>query len=215
MPPTTLLLADDHPLFREGLRSLIARLSGFEIVGEAASGEEALALVAERRPAIAVLDIGLPDINGIEVARRIQEGKLETRVVIVSAHADEEYVQQALKAGVSAYLTKDSTLEELEVALRAVERGTTFLSPTVASRLTRDYLSRVGDASESALTPRQREILRMVAEGLNTKEIAFRLGLSVKTIETHRSEIMERLQIHDVAGLTRYAVRKGLVSSEQ
>jgi DNA-binding NarL/FixJ family response regulator len=215
MPPTTLLLADDHQLFREGLRALIGRFSGFEIVAETGDGNEALTLVTERRPGIAILDIGLPGLNGIEIALRIRDAGIETRTVILSAHSDEEYVQQALKAGVSAYLAKDSTLSELDVALRAVERGASFLSPTIAGRLTRDYIQRVGDGDEPLLTPRQRQILRLVAEGNNTKEIAFQLGLSVKTVETHRSEVMERLQIHDVAGLTRYAIRKGLVSSER
>lgn len=214
MNPTTLLLADDHPLFREGLKSLIGRFEGFEVVAETGDGLEALALIRERRPDVAVLDIGLPGMNGLEIARVVAAEELATRTVIVSAHADPEYVQEALRAGVAAYLAKDSTASELEVALRAVQRGASFFSPTVVGGLTQDYMRRLKDAPEAPLTPRQREVLRLIAEGVNTKDIAYRLGLSGKTVETHRAEIMERLQIHDVAGLTRYAIRKGLVSSE-
>lgn len=215
MSPTTLLLADDHALFREGLKSLIARFSGFEVIAETGDGLEALSLVRARCPDVAVLDIGLPGMNGLEVARQVASECPETRVVIVSAHADQEYVQQALRVGVSAYLAKDSTASELEVALKAVQRGATFLSPTIAGGLSQDYLRRLKDAPEAPLTARQREVLRFIAEGLNTKEIAFRLGLSAKTVETHRAEIMDRLQIRDVAGLTRYALRKGLVSPSE
>jgi DNA-binding NarL/FixJ family response regulator len=210
---TTLLLADDHPLFRDGLRALVARLSGYEVVAETGDGSDALALIRERRPDIAILDIGLPGMSGLDVARAVAAECPETRVVIVSAHADQEYVQRALKSGVSAYLAKDSTASELEVALSAAQRGGTFLSPTIAGGLTQDYLKRIKDSPDIPLTTRQHEVLRLIAQGLNTKEIAHRLGLSVKTVETHRTEIMERLDIRDIAGLTRYAIRKGLVSA--
>jgi DNA-binding NarL/FixJ family response regulator len=211
--PTTLLLADDHPVFREGLRSLIGRFAGLEVVAETGDGLEALELIRQHRPEVAVLDIALPGMNGLEIARTIATEGLPTRTVIVSAHADPEYVQEALRAGVAAYLAKDSTASELEVALRAVQRGASFFSPTVVGGLTQDYMRRIGDGPDDLLTPRQREVLRMIADGLNTKDIAYRLGLSAKTVETHRAEIMERLQIRDVAGLTRYAIRKGLVSN--
>jgi DNA-binding NarL/FixJ family response regulator len=210
---TTLLLADDHPLFRDGLRALIARLAGYEVVAETGDGSDALALIRERRPDIALLDIGLPGMSGLDVARAVATECPETRVVIVSGHTDQEYVQRALRLGVSAYVAKDSTASELEVALNAVKRGGTFLSPTIAGGLTQDYLKRIKDSPDTPLTPRQQEVLRLIAQGVNTKEIAHRLGLSVKTVETHRTEIMERLEIRDVAGLTRYAIRKGLVSA--
>ncbi len=213
MKATTLLLADDHPLFRDGLRALVARLADYEVVAETGDGTEALSLIRERRPDIAILDIGLPGMSGLEVARLAAAECPETRIVIVSAHADQEYVQRALRLGVSAYLAKDSTASELEVALDAAKRGGMFLSPTIAGGLTQDYLKHVKDAADIPLTARQQEVLRLIAQGRNTKEIAHTLGLSVKTIETHRLEIMERLEIHDVAGLTRYAIRKGLVSA--
>jgi DNA-binding NarL/FixJ family response regulator len=212
--PITLVLADDHPLFREGLKSLIARFEGFEVVAETGDGIEALEVIRQHRPDVALLDIGLPGLSGLDIARTLAAELPEIRVVIVSAHADPEYVQEALRAGVAAYLAKDSTASELEVALRAVQRGATFFSPTVIAGLTQDYMRRLKDTPEAPLTPRQREVLRMIAEGVNTKDIAYRLGVSVKTVETHRADLMERLQIHDVAGLTRYAIRKGLVSKE-
>ncbi len=210
-PAVRVLLADDHALFRAGLRSLLQGLHGYEIVAEASDGETALRLCREQSPGIAILDIGLPGLTGLEVAQRLREDGLGIRVLILSAHSDEEYVRQALRLDVAGYLSKDSTTEELEVALKAVERGSTFLSPTVSRQVVRDYVRRI-DESCPDLTPRQRDVVRLMAEGLSTKEIAFRLGLSVKTVETHRAQIMERLGVDSVAGVTRYAVRVGLVA---
>lgn len=210
-PAVRVLLADDHALFRAGLRSLLRALPAYEIVAEAADGETALRLCREQRPNIAILDIGLPGLTGLEVAQRLREEGLDTRVLILSAHSDEEYVRQALRLEVAGYVCKDSTTDELEVALKAVERGSTFLSPTVSRQVVRDYVRRI-DESGADLTPRQRDVVRLIAEGLSTKEIAFRLGLSVKTVETHRGQIMERLGVDSVAGVTRYAIRVGLVS---
>lgn len=210
-PAVRVLLADDHALFRAGLRSLLQALHGYEIVAEASDGEIALRLCREQSPSIAILDIGLPGLTGLDVAQRLHEEGLGIRVLILSAHSDEEYVRQALRLDVAGYLSKDSTTEELEVALKAVERGSTFLSPTVSRQVVRDYVRRI-DESSPDLTPRQRDVVRLMAEGLSTKEIAFRLGLSVKTVETHRAQIMERLGVDSVAGVTRYAVRVGLVA---
>lgn len=210
-PAVRVLLADDHAIFRAGLRALLQSLPRYEVVAEASDGAEALRLCRQCRPDIAVLDIGLPSLTGLDVAERLREEKTNIRVLIVSAHSDEEYVRQALRMDVAGYVSKDSTAEELEVALKAVERGSTFLSPTVSRQVVRDYVRRI-DVSRPDLTPRQRDIVRLIAEGLATKEIAFRLALSVKTVETHRAQIMEKLGVDSVAALTRYAIRVGLVS---
>jgi len=217
MSAIRIVLADDHALVRAGLRSLLEAVSDFEVAGEAGDGHEALALVERLNPHVLVLDIGLPGLNGLEVVARVTRQHPETRVVMLSMHAGEEYVRQALAGGASGYLLKDSSVPELELAIRAVVRGKTYLSPDVSQHVVGGFLERPADAKAEAaspLTPRQRETLQLIAEGHSTKEIAHRLGVSVKTIESHRSQIMERLGIRDVAGLVRYAVRTGLVSPE-
>jgi DNA-binding NarL/FixJ family response regulator len=217
MTPIRVLIADDHALVRAGLRALAASLKDVQVVGEAADGRQALALVKEHRPDVVLMDFSMPGLNGLEAAARIGKDYPEVRVLMLSAHSNEEYVCQALRAGVAGYLLKDSGTAELELAIRAVAGGQTFLSPAVSKHVINDYVRRVGGEAGSLeiLTPRQREILQMIAEGQTTKEIARTLHLSVKTVETHRSQLMERLNIHDVAGLVRYAVRVGLVQSEK
>ena len=210
------MLADDHALFRAGIRSLLLGLEGVEIVGEARSGHEALRLVAERKPDVLLLDVALPELNGIEVAERLRD-QPGTRVLFLSMFANEEYVLRSLRAGAAGYLLKDSSVVELEAALRSVADGGSYLSPAVSGHVLAAYLSRVGQGgvpAEPALTPRQREVLQLIAEGHGTKEIAARLSLSAKTVETHRAQLMERLGIHDVAGLVRYAIRSGIVSAD-
>jgi DNA-binding NarL/FixJ family response regulator len=162
------------------------------------------------------MDVGMPGLNGLEVAARLGALSPRVRTLILSMHTSEEYVLRALRAGCAGYLVKSSAVSELEVAVRAVARGDTYLSPTVSKRVVDDYVRRTGGAADplDALTPRQREILQLAAEGHSSKQIAQRLGLSLRTVETHRSQIMERLDVHDVAGLVRFAVRVGLVSSE-
>lgn len=217
LTPLRVLLADDHALVRAGIRSLLADLPGVEVVGEAGDGHEALGLVRERAPHVLLLDIGLPGLNGLEVAARVAAAHPATRVIMLSMHAHDEYVQGALRAGAAGYLLKDASVPELELALRAVTRGETYLSPAVSKRLVRELVGR-RDAEPrlaEALTPRQREVLQLIAEGHSTKEIAHRLGLSVKTVESHRAQIMERLDIRDVPGLVRWAIRAGLVSPER
>jgi DNA-binding NarL/FixJ family response regulator len=211
-----ILLADDHALVRAGIRSLLERLEGVEIVGEAGDGHETMRLVEERSPDILLLDIALPGLNGLDVARRLLKSRPDLRVIILSMHATEDYVQQALQAGAAAYLLKEATVAELELAIRAVSKGGTYLSPSVSRHVVGEYLRSAGTSPPptAGLTERQREILQLLAEGHSTKEIAFRLGLSVKTVETHRARLMERLGIHDLAGLVRYAVRTGLVSPD-
>jgi DNA-binding NarL/FixJ family response regulator len=213
-------LADDHNLVRSGIRALLERLPGVEVVGEASDGREALALVVREKPDIALLDIGMPELNGLEAAPRIAREAPRTRVVILSMHADEKHVAQALQLGVAGYVLKDSCADELPVLIRAVMRGETYLSPGISKQVVEALKSRMSTApaGEPALpdplTPRQREILQLVAEGKSTKEIAAVLELSIKTVETHRMQIMNRLQIRDVAGLVRYAIRAGLISAD-
>jgi DNA-binding NarL/FixJ family response regulator len=216
MTPVRVLLADDHTLVRAGIRGLLLNLAGVEVVGEASDGQEVLALAEALRPNMVLLDIGMPGLNGLEVARRLTMLDASIRVVILSMHNSLEYVLRALRAGCRGYLLKGSAVSELEIAVRAVARGETYLSPTVSKQVVDDYVGRTGGAVDplDVLTPRQREILQLVAEGHTSKEIATRLGLSCKTVEAHRAQIMERLDVHEVAGLVRFAIRVGLVTSE-
>ncbi len=212
--PIRVVIADDHRLFRAGTRRILESFSDVEVVGEAANGEEAVRLTADREPHIVLADIAMPELDGIETARRITTGFPRSRVVVLSMHDQEEYVLRALEAGAAGYLLKSASPEELETAIRTVARGETYLAPAMAKFVVEDYARRVRTgASFAPLTPRQREILRLIAEGLTTKAIAHRLGISAKTVETHRAELMDRVGIHDVAGLVRYAIRIGLVQA--
>jgi DNA-binding NarL/FixJ family response regulator len=215
--PIRVLLADDHTLVRAGIRGLLTNLSGVEVIGEAADGHEAVRLAETLQPDVVLLDIGMPGLNGLEAAARIARIDAAIRVLILSMHMSEEYVLQALRGGAAGYLLKGSAVAELEVAVRAVTRGETYLSPAVSKRVVDDYVSRTGGHADplAALTPRQREILQLVAEGHTSKEIAQRLGVSHRTIETHRNQLMKRLDVHDLPGLVRFAVRVGLVAGER
>ena len=216
MQPLRVLLADDHALVRAGMRSLLRDIEGVEVVGEAADGAEALALAARERPDAVLLDIAMKGMGGLEAAAQFHERYPQVKVIILSMHAGEEYVLQALRAGAAAYLIKDSATAELELALKSVMRGETYLSPAISRQVVEGYVQRMGAGSPvDPLTPRQREVLKGIAEGRSTKKIALDLGLSVKTVETHRAQIMERLGIRDVAGLVRYAMRTGLVPPER
>ncbi|MBL9039127.1 MAG: response regulator transcription factor [Archangium sp.] len=216
---TRIVLADDHTLVRAGVRALLERLGGVEIVGEASDGREALELVRAHKPDLALLDIAMPNLNGLDAAERLSRESPRTKVVILSTHANEAYVVHALKSGVAGYMLKDACVEELPLMLRAVAKGQVYLSAGISTQVVEAMRQRAdGEAPGSAvdpLTPRQREILQLVAEGKTTKDIAALLGLSVKTVDVHRGQIMERLDLHDVAALVRYAVRIGLVSSER
>lgn len=216
MTAVRVLVADDHTLVRAGIRGLLEGLDNVEVVGEAGDGQETLRLADEVRPDIVLLDIGMPGLNGLDVAARLTAQHPSTRVLILSMHTSEEYVLRALRAGCAGYLLKGSAVAELEIAVRAVARGETYLSPAVSKHVMDDYVRRTGGAADpiDALTARQREVLQLVAEGHTSKDIAERLGLSFKTVEAHRAQIMERLGIHDVASLVRFAVRMGLVSPE-
>lgn len=211
-----IVLADDHTLVRSGLRALLEEIPGVAVVAEAGEGHEALRAVLEHRADVLVTDVAMPGMNGLELAERVRAEAPATRVVILSMHSSEEYVVRALKAGASAYLLKDAAAEELSLALAALGRGETYLSPGASQRL---VARATGAAPQKgpldALTARQREILKMIAEGVHTKEIAHRLRLSPKTVEAHRAQIMNRLGIREVAGLVRFAIRAGLVSDRE
>jgi DNA-binding NarL/FixJ family response regulator len=207
-----ILIADDHTLVRAGLTSLIARLPEMEVVAEAADGRQALRLVRDLQPDLVLMDIAMPGLNGLEAAERIHNIHPQTKIIILSMHASEEYVAQALKAGASGYLLKDAATAELEMALKSVSMGQFYLSPAISRQVVDNFL-RGGPTGLDLLTPRQREILQLIAEGKGTRDIADTLHLSVKTVETHRAQLMERLDIHDVVGLVRYAMKKGLIPS--
>ncbi|MFZ1099150.1 MAG: response regulator transcription factor [Steroidobacteraceae bacterium] len=212
--PIRVVLADDHTLFRAGLRALLRALDDIEVVAEGADGREALRLIAVHRPDVALMDIMMPELNGLDAAARVARAFPRTRVVIVSMNADEDSVLKALRAGAAGYLVKSADPAELELAIRATARGETFLSSVVSEHLVAACVKRVDSERTSLerLTQRQREVLQLVAEGHTTKEIATKLGISVKTAETYRGELMRALGIHDVATLTRYAIRTGLIS---
>jgi len=217
MSAIRVLLADDHTLVRAGFRTLLESLPGVEVVAEAGDGREVLRLSEKYRPDVILMDIAMPGLNGLEATARVTRASPHCRVIVLSMHLNEEYVLQALRAGASGYLLKDSGPTELEIAVQAVARGETYLSPPVSKQVIADYVQRVGgeEGPFKRLTPRQREVLQLVAEGHTTQEIAHKLGASVKTIETHRAGLMERLDIHDIAGLVRYAIRVGLASAER
>jgi DNA-binding NarL/FixJ family response regulator len=207
-------LADDHNLVRAGLRALLEGLADVEVVSESADGRTALAEIIATRPDIALLDITMPGLNGLEAAARLASEAPTTRVVILSMHSSESYVAQALMAGVAGYVLKQACADELPVLIRAVMRGETYLSPAISKQVVDALRNRLGGSEAEPLTPRQREILQLLAEGKTVKEIAHMLSLSVKTVETHRAQIMERLDIHDLPGLVRYAIRTRLITPE-
>ena len=209
-------MADDHTLFRAGIRSLLGTLEGVEVVAEVGDGREALRAVAAHRPDVALMDIMMPGLNGLDATARVAKAFPRTRVVVLSMNADEDSVLRALRAGAVGYLVKTADPAELELAIRAAARGETFLSSAISQHVVGACLKRVGmeRTSLERLTSRQREVLQLVAEGHATKEIAAQLGISAKTAEGYRGELMKALDIHDVASLTRFAIRAGLASAE-
>jgi DNA-binding NarL/FixJ family response regulator len=214
MKPIRILLADDHNLVRSGLKSLLQGMAGVEVVAEAKNGREAVDLVGTTNPDVVLMDIGMKGLNGIEAAAIIARERPSVRIIILSMHDTQDFVSQALKAGAAGYVLKDAAPLELEFALQAVTRGETYLSPKVSHQVVQSYV-RPADAEPGleVLSPRQREILKAIVSGRTTKQIAYDLGLSIKTIETHRAQIMDRLDIHDVVGLVRFSIRIGLISA--
>jgi DNA-binding NarL/FixJ family response regulator len=214
--PIKILLADDHLLIRASLRSLLSEYPGIDVIAEASDGREALELVGKYRPDIVLMDIAMAGLNGLEATRLIRKEYPGVNVIVLSMHASERHVLQALRAGAQGYILKESAPRELELAIDSVARGQLFLSPAISRQVIEVFLGQMGDISDplDQLTPRQREILQLIAEGHSSKQIAHRLDASVKTIESHRASLMERLDIHDIAGLVRYAIRQGLVSPE-
>jgi len=212
-----IVLVDDHALVRAGIRSLLESISGIEVIAEVGDGLEALEIVRRERPDAILLDIMLPGLNGLEVAERISNMNIGTRILMLSMHTGPEYVARALAGGALGYLFKDSAFEELSTALQSVLLGRRYLSKTIDPAQVEQFLQSQGAGLPEldVMTPRQRQVLQLIAEGLGTREIAERLHVSIKTVETHRAQLMERLNIHDVPGLVRFAIRVGMINIDR
>jgi len=207
--PIRILLADDHQIVRQGLRALLEQ-EGFKVVGEAADGHQATRLAQESLPDVAVLDLAMPLMNGIGAAKAISQASPQTKVVVLTMHTEAQYVLEALRAGIRGYVLKSRAASELVQAIREVSRNSTFLSSDISDTVVDAFLNKV-DAPSDTLSPRELQVLQLVAEGKTTKEVASLLNISVKTAESHRTRIMEKLDIHETASLVRYAIRRGLV----
>lgn len=224
MRPIRVLLADDHNLVRAGIRALLENVPEIEVVAEAENGRQVRALIKTRQPDVVLMDIAMPELNGLDATAQLVREFPRLRVIILSMHATKGYVLQALRAGASGYLLKGAATPELALAVKAVARGETYLSSAVSKYVVEAFKGGEGGGpasrgtaapGEAELTPRQREVLQLIAEGHSTKEIAEKLNISVKTVKTHRAELMRRLELHDVAGLVRHAVQIGLVSLDE
>jgi DNA-binding NarL/FixJ family response regulator len=216
MSDFTVILADDHALFRAGIRSLLESFPGVRVVAETETGRDLVRLAQELKPSLAVVDITMPELNGLDALLQLKQVAPTMRIIMLTMHMSEEYVMRALRAGADGYMLKTAAAPELETAIRSVVRGDNFLSPAVSKNVIDACLGRstLQPRTKQLITPRQREILQLIAEGKTSKEIAIKLGLSFKTVETHRAQLMERLDIHDIAGLVRCAMRLGLISAE-
>jgi len=203
------LLADNHALVRQGVRALLER-AGFEVAGEACDGQEAVQLVTAIRPDVAVLDISMPLLNGLDVAREIRKSAQRTRTILLTRHDEVQYVTEALRAGVKGYVLKSQAATDLVEAIQQVGRGGIYLSPNISRTVVEAYLNGIASPADP-LTPRERQVLQMVGEGNSTKDVARILGISTKTAESHRARLMRKLDIHETASLVRYAIRRGLV----
>jgi DNA-binding NarL/FixJ family response regulator len=215
---TKILLVDDHPLFREGIRALLSAESDIEVVGEAADGKQAIEFAQKLSPDIIVMDLVMPGMNGMQAAQQLHDTCPDIKVLILSMYDDDEYIRQILKAGASGYVLKRAASDDLLRAIREVEKGGSALHPTVAAKLIKDYVRRTKSTGHrdagSALTARESEVLKLVAEGHTNKQIADILGLGRKTVDTHRTNIMRKLDLHDVTALVKYALKRGLISLE-
>jgi len=213
-----ILLADDHKIVRDGLKSLIKKEASMEVVGEADNGRKAVQLARDLEPEVIIMDISMPDLNGVEATRQILADSPDVKIIALSMHSDKRYVRAALSAGASGYLLKDSAFEELVEAIRTVNTGRFYLSAGIVGVVVKDYVGSQANKdtlTSDILSAREREVLQLLAEGKRTKEIASDLHVSVKTIETHRQNIMQKLDIYTIAGLTRYAIREGLTSLDK
>ena len=212
---TTVVLVDDHQIVRDGLRSLLEREHDIKVVGEAATGREALQLTRQSVPDVVIMDVMMPDLNGVEATRQIRAHHPDVKIIALSMHDDRKFVAEMLTAGAAGYLLKDCTADELAAAIRTVVTGRTYLSgriaTTVVDELKRTHATAIGSTS-ATLTPREREVLQLFAEGKGTKDIATLLHVSIPTVETHRKRIMDKLNIYNIADLTKYAIREGLTS---
>ena len=210
-----IVLADDHKITREGLVNMLNNQKGMEVAGEAGNGREAIRLARELTPDLVIMDVTMPGLNGIDATRIITSNPRNVRVIALSMYSDKQFVQGMMQAGASGYLLKDCAFEELVHAVRAVIKGDTYLSPGIAGTVVEDYVSRLSKSASSAssiLTRREREVLQLISEGESTKHIAAKLAISVKTVETHRRQMMGKIGIRTIAGLTKYAIREGLTS---
>ena len=209
------LLADDHPILREGLRGLLERENDLEVADEAGTGNEAVQLACRLHPDVIIMDINMPDMNGIEATRRILAEDPAIRVLVLSLESDRRFIVEALESGARGYVLKDSFFEELATAIRTVAAGDTYLGPKITELIIKDYMKRIPDKTPltfESLTTRERETIQLIADGRNSKEIAAEFGVSIKTIEVHRHNIMKKLNLYSIAELTKYAIREGLTS---
>jgi DNA-binding NarL/FixJ family response regulator len=213
----TILIVDDHPLFREGLKSLLAKQASYEVAGEAGSGEEGLRKAKEIRPDLVIMDIGLPDVSGIDITRHLREALAESRVVILSMHLKIDYITKAFRAGATGYITKESATERLLECLESVSKGEYFIDPSLAHEVVESLMKseeeevKSANSGYSTLTRREREVMCLLAEGLSTTEVAEKLFISRKTVENHRSNILSKLDLHSTVELVRYAAKYGLI----
>lgn len=213
-----IILADDHKITRQGLRSLIEGKEDMEVIAEAENGRGAVELAKQMKPDVIIMDVSMPDLNGVEATRQIIQDNPQMKVIALSMHSDSLFVSEMLKSGASGYLLKDCAFEELEQAVRTVTEAKAYLSPSISGIIVEDYLHKLSKAELSTtqvLTDREREVLQLIAEGQSTKQIALKLHISAKTVETHRRQIMNKLDMHTVAELTKYAIRKGLTALEK
>jgi DNA-binding NarL/FixJ family response regulator len=218
MKPITVLLADDHTIVRQGLRALLKTEDDIEVVAEADTGRQAVQLTQKLRPAVVVMDIGMPLLNGLEATRQILKAAPGTKVLILSAHSDDEYIEQVIALGAAGYLNKETSADYLSRAIREVQKGNTYFSPSIARRLGDLYLDAPRQGKRImkrgiALSSREVEVLQLIAEGKANKQVARELRISVKTVEKHRQNLMKKLDLHDTAGLTRYAIGAGIIES--
>ena len=219
MKRITVLLAEDHQIVREGFRSLLEHEHDIEVVGEAATGRQAVQLTRKLRPAVVVMDIAMPLLNGLEATRQIRKDFPDTKVLILSAHSDDAYVQQAIVLGAAGFLLKQTSSDNLAIAIREVHKGNTFFSPSISRRV-HDRSQRPTDReanlqkNTNRLSSREVEVLQLIAEGKPNKQVAAELGVSFKTVDKHRQHLMSKLNIHDVSGLTRYAIAEGIIESD-